>query len=212
VRGEVDGTMLAESSRPGFFSIIGSGENSTILHNPASSRIMSDGELVIVDIGAECPCDSYSGDLTRTYPVLGKFSAEQRTIYCTVLGALQSVAESARPGYWFSNEKNKSRSLQHIANKFFNEHDCNQYFTHGIGHHIGLNVHEDCVENRETFSHKLQAGNVIALEPGLYFPKKGFGVRIESNYLITENGAVCLDEALPKDLDAIEKLMQKHIE
>ena len=212
VRGTVDGTMYAEGSRPGFFSIIGSGNNSTVLHNPASSKIMDDGELVIVDIGAECPCHFYSGDLTRTYPVSGKFSKEQRVIYSIVLGALQRVTESTRPGYYLSNKKDESRSLAHIAKKFFDQHNYGEYFTHGIGHHIfGGDVHGDCVENPETFSHALRANNVVALEPGLYLSKEvlkekfgkefecGFGVRIESNYLITEDGAVCLDEALPKD-------------
>ncbi len=220
VRGTVDATMFAAESRPGFFSIIGSGVNSTVLHNPASSKIMSNGELVVVDVGATW--NSYSGDLTRTWPVSGKFSEEQRAVYFVVLGALQHVAENAKPGYWFSNEKDESRSLQHIANKFFNQNGYGR-LVHGIGHHIfSGNVHGDCVENRDTFSHELQPGNVVALEPGLYLPKEvlkekfgnkfehGFGVRIESNYLITEDGAVCLDEALPKDPDEIEKFMQKH--
>jgi len=207
VRGAVDGTILTQS-RPGFCSIIGSGINTTILHHPASDKIMNSGELVIVDIGAECGCDSYSGDLTRTYPVSGKFSDEQRDIYSIVFGALQRVVENARPGCYFVNKEDESRSLTHIASKFFERHGYDKYFTHGIGHHIGLDVHEDCVENQSTFRNKLQVGNVIALEPGLYFPEKCLGVRIESDYLITEGGAVCLDKELPKDPDGIEALMR----
>jgi len=209
VRAAVEGTMFAKS-RPGFCSIIGSGVNATFLHHPASDKVMHDGELVVVDIGAKCGCDSYSGDLTRVYPVSGKFSQEQRNIYSIVFGALQCVVENAKPGYYFINKEDESKSLFHIAKKFFKKYNYDEYFTHGVGHHIGLNVHEDCAEDRGTYYKELQDGNAVALEPGLYFPKKGLGVRIEGNYLIREGGAVCLDEALPKDLDEIEKLMQKH--
>ena len=211
IRAAVDGTILTES-RPGFCSIIGSEKNTTCLHHLASSRVMNNGELVIVDIGAECPWNSYTADMTRVFPVSGKFAKKQRAIYNIVFEASQSVAENAKPGYWFRNNKNEKKSLYHIAKNVFKKYGYGQYFTHGIGHHIGLSVHEDCVENLDTFFKPLRVGNVIALEPGLYFPKKGIGVRIESNYLITKDKAVCLDEALPKDPDGIERLMQAHTE
>ncbi len=212
IRAVIDGTMFAKS-RPGFYSIIPSGKNSIILHKFPDDTVMNDGDLVIVDVGAECPCHGYSADLTRTYPVSGKFTDEQREIYIIVLAAQQYIIKYAKPGYCFWDESNPEKSLFHIMRKFFEQYGYGEYFPHGVGHHIGLNAHEDCYQNPDTWkSDTLQVGNVIALEPGLYIPEKGFGIRIESNCIVTENGAVCLDDTLPKEPEEIEKLVQKQPE
>ncbi len=210
IRAVIDGTMFAKS-RPGFYSIIPSGKNSIILHKFPDDTVMNDGDLVIVDVGAECPCHYYSADLTRTYPVSGKFTVEQRKIYNIVLAAQQHVIQHAKPGYCFWDDNNQEKSLFHITRKFFEQHGYGKYFPHGVGHHIGLDVHEDCYQNPKTWrTEPLQAGNVIALEPGLYIPEKGFGIRIESNCLVTENGGVCLDDGLPRESEEIEKLVQNN--
>ncbi|MGB8367607.1 MAG: Xaa-Pro peptidase family protein [Candidatus Babeliales bacterium] len=210
IRAVIDGTMLTQS-RPGFCSIVPSGKDSVILHKLPDDTVLKDGKLVIIDAGAECPCHRYSGDITRTYPVSGKFTEEQRKIYNIVLEAQQHVIKHAKPGYCFSDDNNPEKSLLHITQNFFNEQGYAQYFIHGVGHHIGLGVHEDCYENPETWrTAPLQEGSVIALEPGLYIPKLGFGIRIESNCIVTENGGVCLDDALPKTAEEIEKLMNRN--
>ncbi len=208
MRGVIEERMFAQS-RPGFHSITPSGKHSVILHKLPDDTVLESGGLIIVDIGAECPCHCYSADLTRTYPVSGKFTDKQREIYNIILAAQQYVIKHAKPGYCFRDDNNPEKSLLHITQNFFHERGYGQYFTHGVGHHIGLDVHEDCYENPKTWrSVPLQEGNVIALEPGLYIPELGFGIRIESNCIVTENGGVCLDTALPKTAEAIEKLMR----
>ena len=210
IRAVIESTMMLAKSRPGFCSIVPSGKNSVILHKLPDDTVMNDGDVVIVDIGAECPCHGYSADLTRTYPVSGKFTEEQLKIYNIVLATQQHVMQHAKPGYCFRDNNDQKKSLFHITKKFFEKHGYGKYFPHGVGHHIGLDVHEDCYQNPKTWRGDLfQVGNVVALEPGLYFPEKGFGIRIESNCVITANGVVCLDEALPREPDAIEKLVQK---
>ncbi len=208
IKAVIEATMFAKKSRPGFCSIVPSGKDSVILHKLPDGMVMNDGDVVIVDVGAECPCHYYSADLTRTYPVSGKFTEEQLKIYNIVLAAQQHVMRHAKPGYCFRDDNNQEKSLFHITKKFFEQHGYGKYFPHGIGHHIGLDVHEDCYQNPDTWlTEPLEFGDVVAIEPGLYFPEKGFGIRIESNCVITENGAVCLDEALPKEPEEIEKLM-----
>jgi len=222
MRAVADSTMLIEGSSPGFYSIVPSGGNTTILHCPPGNRVMRDGDVVIVDIGAKCSCHgSYSADLSRTWPVSGKFSKEQREIYSIVFKALQHVEKHVRPGYWFHNGADESKSLFHITKKFFAKRNCDEFFPHGVGHHIGPGAHLDCTDNPKTYYEiPLQEGNTVAIEPGLYFSDEafekrfgrkgeGFGVRIESNYKVTRDYPFLLDNTLPRDPDAIESLMAK---
>ncbi len=190
--------------RPGFPSIVGSGPNSTVLHYTINERTMQAGDVVVVDIGAEL--DYYSADLTRTYPVSGQFSKRQREIYKLVLECQAYVADLAREGLWLINKKVPEESLHHLACAFFERHGYEKYFAHGLGHFLGLDVHDV-----GDYSIPLQEGDVITLEPGLYLPDEEIGVRIEDNYLIAKKGAVCLSEDLPKDPDAVERMVKQDV-
>jgi Xaa-Pro aminopeptidase len=193
--------MIGAGARPSFPSIVASGLNSTILHYTPSDRIIKRGELVVVDIGAEY--NYYCADLTRTYPVSGKFTKRQREVYELVLETQSYIADLAKPGMWLKNKANPEMSLHHLAVAFLKERGYDQYFIHGIGHYLGLDVHDV-----GTYETPLQEGDVITIEPGLYIPEENFGVRIEDNYWIVKDAAVCLSEDLAKSVEEIEKISQ----
>ena len=159
-------------------------------------------KMVLVDIGAQM--GHYCADISRTYPVSGRFSARQRELYNIVLETQEYVAEQARPGMWLFNAENKAKSLHHLAEKFLESKGLEKYFPHGIGHFLGLDVHD--VGDRQR---PLQEGDLFTIEPGLYIPKEGIGIRIEDNYWMVKDGVVCLSEDLPKTVDEIEQMMSK---
>lgn len=196
--------MAGAGARPSFPSIVASGKNSTILHYSPSDRIIKKGELVVVDIGAEY--NYYCADLTRTYPVSGKFTPRQKEVYELVLQCQQYIADIAKPGMWLKNKENPEQSLHHLAVAFFQERGYEKYFIHGIGHYLGIDVHDV-----GSYATPLQEGDVITIEPGLYIPDENIGVRIEDNYWIVKNGAICLSEELPKSVSEIERIMQTSV-
>jgi len=188
---------------PAYPSIVAGGVRGTVLHYDRNDQKLVDGDLVVVDAGARY--NYYCGDITRTYPVSGKFTEEQKKIYEIVLEAQELVAEKAQPGMWLVNNENPEMSLQHIALNFFKEHGMDQYFTHGIGHFLGLDVHDVGDGSRP-----LQHGDVITIEPGIYIPEKKLGVRIEDNYwIVDQTTPVCLSEALPKTVKAVEEMIEQ---
>jgi Xaa-Pro aminopeptidase len=181
--------------------IVGSGPNSTVLHYSANQRRMDRGEVVVMDAAAEC--DGYASDITRTIPVGGKFNARQREIYEIVLGAQNAAIAAAKPGVRMTGPTN---SLTRIAKDYMDAHGkdlhgapIGKYFIHGIGHQVGLQVHDASLDV------PLEAGMVVTIEPGIYIPEEGIGVRIEDVVLITENGAKVLSAALAREPDEIEK-------
>ncbi|MGC2310615.1 MAG: aminopeptidase P N-terminal domain-containing protein [Candidatus Babeliaceae bacterium] len=188
-----------------FPSIVASGKNSTILHYNINSSVMKDGDLVVVDIGAEY--DYYCADLTRTYPVRGTFSKRQSELYDKVLETQHYIADRAQPGYWLNNKEQPDKSLQHLAQTFLKEQGYDKYFMHGIGHYLGLDVHDV-----GSLAEPLQEGDVITIEPGIYIAQENSGIRIEDNYWIVQDGAVCLSEQLPKERKAVEKMAQQEID
>jgi Xaa-Pro aminopeptidase len=178
--------------------IVGSGPNSVILHYNQNRRRMDSGDLLVMDVGAEC--SGYAADITRTVPVNGKFTPRQREIYEIVLGAQEAAIAAVKPGIKYSE-------LNEIAKKFVNSRGkdrkgepLGKYYLHGLGHHIGLEVH-DATDPDLT----LAPGMVFTIEPGLYLAEEGIGVRIEDMILVTEKGARILSDSLPRDPDAIEK-------
>jgi Xaa-Pro aminopeptidase len=186
--------------------IVGSGFFSTVLHYDAIDRKIGDGDVVVLDVG--CEQDGYTADITRTLPANGHFTARQREIYEIVLAAQNAALAAARPGIML---RSGAISLHQIAYDYINSHGTDhrgqslgQYFIHGLGHHLGLNVHD--VSQRE---HPLEAGMVITLEPGIYIPEENLGVRIEDDILITETGAKLLTARLPRSVAEIEALMEK---
>ena len=183
-----------------FPSIVGSGKNSTVLHYVDNKDVMKEGDLVVVDIGASYK--HYAADITRTYPVSGTFSKRQREIYQCVLDAQTFVAEAAKPGMYLNHPEHQEKSLHHIAYNFFKEQGFAEYFPHGIGHFVGLDVH-DVGDRKEP----LQSGDVITIEPGLYLSEEQIGVRIEDMYWVVEDGVVCLTDGIAKEIKDIEELM-----
>lgn len=188
-----------------FPTIVASGKNSTVLHYFKNNRLMKKGDLVVVDIGAEI--DYYCADLTRTYPVSGIFTNRQRDVYNIVLQTQQYIESLAKPGYWLSNKDQPEKSLNHLARAYLKEQGYDKYFHHGIGHFLGIDVHD--VGN---YLEPLKEGDVITIEPGIYIPEENLGVRIEDDYWVTSQGVVCMSEEFPKDPFAIEELMAQELE
>ena len=188
-----------------FHTIVGSGTNSTVLHYTKNTRQLKDRDLVVIDCGAEI--GYYCADITRTFPVSGTFTDRQREVYDIVLATQQYIAETAMPGYWLNNKEHPDKSLHHLALEFLEEKGYAQYFPHGIGHFLGMDVH-DVGNHREP----LKEGDIITIEPGIYISEESLGVRIEDNYWITENGAVCMSEELPRDSYEIEQMMAADLE
>jgi Xaa-Pro aminopeptidase len=189
--------------RPAYASIVGSGPNSVILHYSRNKRRMDSGEVLLMDVAAECA--GYASDITRTIPVGAKFSKRQREIYDVVLGAQKAAIAAVKPGMTIA--KTSPNSVYKVAYDYINTHGkdlhgepLGKYFTHGLSHHVGLEVHDASDVNAP-----LEAGMVITVEPGIYIPEEKIGVRIEDVILVTENGARVLSAALPRDPEEIEK-------
>jgi len=196
---------MGGSEAEGYAPIVGAGPNSTALHYDRLDRKIQDGDIVVLDVGAQF--SGYSADITRTLPANGKFTARQREIYDIVLGAQNAAIAAIKPGMNFCHDD--KNSLFKIAHNYINTHgkdlhgkSLGQYFIHGLGHGIGLDVH-DPTENCKP----LRPGMVVTIEPGIYIPEENLGVRIEDDFLITETGAKFLSEKLPRDPAAIEKIM-----
>ena len=193
--------------RNAYAPIVGSGPNATVLHYSRNSRRMDSGELLLMDVGAECA--GYAADVTRTIPLGGKFTPRQREIYDIVLGAQNAVIAAVKPGMTIG--KSTPNSLYKIAYDYINTHGkdrkgepLGKYFTHGVSHHIGLEVH-DAADN----SAALKEGMVISVEPGIYIPEESIGVRIEDVVLVTKDGAKIMSGALPRDAAEIEKTLAR---
>lgn len=201
VQAGLESVMLSAQMRTAFTSIVGSGLYSTVLHYHANNNVMRDGDLVVVDIGAAH--HNYCADITRTYPVSGKFTLRQKELYDIVLETQEYIAQVAQPGYWLNNKACPEQSLNHLARAFLRKRGFDNYFLHGIGHYLGLDVHDV-----GDYAMPLASGDVITIEPGLYLKAERIGIRIEDDYLITDSGAKCLSIALPKEVDQIENLMR----
>ena len=193
------------SEAEGYAPIVGSGFNSTVLHYDQLARKVQDGDVVVLDVGAQYA--GYSADITRTFPANGKFTPRQREIYDIVLGAQNAALGALKPGMDLCKKGDKS--VFKISYDYINSHGkdlhgktLGQYYIHGLGHSIGLNVHDP-----GEYCKPLQPGMVITMEPGIYIPEENLGVRIEDDVLITENGYKFLSERLPRDPDQIEKIM-----
>ncbi len=201
---------MGGSEAEGYAPIVGAGPNSTALHYDKLSRKIQDGDIVVMDVGAQY--SGYSADITRTIPANGKFTPRQREIYEIVLGAQNAALAALKPGADLCRKGNKS--AYHIAYEYINSHGkdlhgkpLGQYFIHGLGHPIGLNVHDP-----GSSCQPLQAGMVITDEPGIYIPEENLGVRIEDDVLITETGNKLLSAHLPRSPDEIEQIMAAHTE
>ncbi len=187
--------------------IVGAGPNSTALHYDKLSRKIQDGDIVVLDVGAQF--SGYTADITRTLPANGKYTPRQREIYEIVLGAQNAALAALKPGTIMGCRGDKKNSLFTVAYNYINSHgkdqhgkSLGQYFIHGLGHNIGLNVHDPGDSCKP-----LQPGMVVTVEPGIYIPEENLGVRIEDDVLVTEIGYELLSRKLTRDPDEIEKIM-----
>lgn len=187
-----------------FETIAASGDNGVILHYVTNDCVLEDGRLVLMDLGSEYR--EYAADISRTFPVNGKFTERQRQIYEIVLKAQEDVLKVMKPGTMFS-ELNRTcresllKSLKKIGLAKTDE-ELSKYYFHGVGHYLGLDVHD--VGARDI---ALKEGMVITLEPGLYIAEEGIGIRIEDDILITKNGNENLSIDIPKLPDELEAIM-----
>lgn len=200
VQASLEYIFTAAQAQIAFPSIVGAGKNSTTLHYMVNKSVMKKGDLVVVDIGARY--NNYCADITRTYPVSGTFTKRQREVYSLVLETQEYIAGIAKPGYWLNNADYPEKSLNHLAHAFLDKKGYGQYFTHGIGHYLGLDVHD--VGDYKT---PLQEGDVFTIEPGIYIAAESLGVRIEDDYWVVKDGVVCLSEQLIKKPEDIEAMM-----
>ncbi len=191
------------AERVGFPSIVGAGVNSTTLHYDKSRGLLEDGDLIIMDVGAEF--GYYSADVTRTAPVSGRFTERQRALYELVLATQQTAIDSVRPGVTVGD-------LNRISRTYMSEHsgdlcqptDCNRFYVHGLSHWLGIDVHDV-----GDYSTPLAQGMVLTIEPGIYLPDERIGIRIEDDVLVTETGHEVLSAASPRSVEDIESLMYR---
>lgn len=197
----------------GYGSIVGSGENGCVLHYMENTKTKIGGQMLLMDVGAEY--HGYTADVTRTIPADGKFSAEERAIYQLVYDAQEAAFKTLKDGSKWSEATNAARNV--IAEGLVtlgvisDKKEVSKYFPHGLGHHIGLDVHD-----RGTYD-KLKKDMVITIEPGIYIPEGSdcdkkwwsIAVRIEDDLLITQDGYELLSHFAPRKIEEIEKLISQ---
>ena len=198
--------------RPSYAPIVGSGKNSTVLHYSSNSETMQSGDIVVVDAAGEY--SMYASDITRTVPVNGHFTARQQEIYDIVKGAQKAAMDAFVAGKSRINDPMHKypNSLDTIAWNYMNTHGkdlhgeaLGKYFIHGIGHSVGIDVHDPW-----DYSKPIEAGMVFTIEPGIYIPEEKIGVRIEDVFYANPDGKLeCLTCALPKDTGEVEKIMKE---
>ena len=188
-----------------FPTIAGSGMNGTMLHYDTNQDMMEDGSLLLMDLGARL--QGYNSDITRTYPVNGKYTERQRQVYDIVLEANRTVLKEAKPGMTTVDLNNICKKVLAAGciklGLIEKEEEISRYYMHGVSHHLGIDVHDVTVDSNK----KLRPGAIISDEPGLYIDEWEIGIRIEDDLLITEDGAVCLSEEIMRDADEIEAYM-----
>lgn len=218
-----------------YTSIVGSGGNATVLHYISNQDELKDGDLLLVDAGAEY--QGYASDITRTFPINGKFTPAQRDIYDLVLKTQMSCVDMVRPGVRLEDLKTHSVELltegmvelgllKGEPKKLIEEKKYMQFYMHNLGHYLGIDVHDAGRYYFNGESRPAEIGMVMTIEPGLYIspdtsripdefnkdiPEKylGIGVRIEDDVLVTEKGARVLTHRVPKDPEEIEALMAR---
>ncbi|HYG80013.1 MAG TPA: Xaa-Pro aminopeptidase, partial [Pyrinomonadaceae bacterium] len=215
------------ASGPAYTSIVGGGANATVLHYINNDAVLQDGDLLLIDAGAEY--GGYASDITRTFPVNGRFTPAQRDIYDLVLKTQMACVERVRPGTSVDELKNYSIELltegmvrlgllNGDPKKLIEEEKYKQFYMHGLGHFLGLDVHDVGRYHIKDEARRLEPGMVMTVEPGLYvatdtkdIPKKylGIGVRIEDDVLVTEDSPRVLSSKAPKQPEEIEELMAR---
>lgn len=207
-------------------SIVAGGKNACVLHYVDNKDKLKKGDLLLIDAGAEC--DHYAADITRTFPVSGKFSSAQKQLYQLVLDAQYAAIEQIKPGKQWNKAHDVSVEiitkglvdlglLKGRVSKLIKDEKYKQFYMHRIGHWLGMDVHDVGDYKLGDEWRLLEAGMVLTIEPGLYIPQdcetvdvrwRGIGIRIEDDVLVTKEGHEVLTHAVPKEIDEIETLMQ----
>ncbi|MXP51207.1 Xaa-Pro aminopeptidase [Pantoea sp. SoEX] len=214
------------SRRLSYDTIIGSGENTCILHYTKNENQMQDGDLVLVDAG--CDFNEYASDITRTFPVNGKFNKQQKDIYNIVLNSLNTARSMLKPNINMQDINNhvihiiingliKLGLLKGKIDELIATHAYHKFFMHNLGHWLGLEVHDVGFYGKTINNQILKPNMVLTIEPGIYIlPNKkhipveyhGIGVRIEDNFIITETGNECITDGVVKEIKDIENIMR----
>lgn len=194
-----------ERHKLAFSTIVAAGANATCLHHPVEQQngLLKENDLVLFDLGYSH--NGYSADISRTYPVSGKYSDKQKLVYQAVLECNKAVINYIREGLTILDLQNYAKEFlkqKCVEYKLMTEdEDIVKYYYHNVSHHLGLDTHDASLRERP-----LENGNVITVEPGLYFAHLGIGVRIEDDVLIEEGRGVCLSKSIAKEIPDIEKL------
>ena len=207
--------LRARSRGPAFQTIVASGADSCTLHYVKNDKQCKDGDLVLIDFGAEYA--NYAGDLTRTVPVNGRFTQRQRAVYDAVLRVQKAAIRMLRPGNTleaYTAEVGGRMEAELIGLGLLDAEKVKgqpkdqplykKYFPHGTSHHLGLDVHDYGDKFRP-----FEAGMVLTCEPGIYIREEGIGVRIENDILVTDRDPVDLTADIPREADEIEELMSR---
>lgn len=221
----IKAAMERGSSREGYGGIVAGGNNGTTLHYVFNDQPLKDGDLLLIDCGAEI--NYYTGDITRTYPVNGKFTPTQKRIYEKILDFQKKVISIVKPGVvWDSFQKMtiermteimiEEKALKGNRDELISSRAYLKYYPHGLGHFLGLDVHDAGKIQEDGKSRLLKPGMVFTVEPGLYFPAndtsipedlRGIGIRIEDNIVVTENGCENMTIFAPKEVADLEDLI-----
>jgi Xaa-Pro aminopeptidase len=187
---EMDGAQFV-----GFSTILAAGHNSTVLHYGDNDQAIAEDGLVLIDTGAAW--EGYTADISRTFPVSGKFSPREKELYELVLKAADAAISNVKVG------ADHYADLQLVAEGVLEEAGYAQYFIHGIGHFVGLYVHD-----AGNYALPLEEGVILTIEPGIYIPEEGIGIRIEDVVLVTKDGPELLSRHIPRTVQEIEDAMQ----
>jgi Xaa-Pro aminopeptidase len=226
---EIEAELLHEFRRrgavPSYEPIVGGGANGCVLHYRANNAPLRDGDLLLIDAGAEYQC--YASDITRTFPVNGKFSPEQRALYDIVLAAQRAGIDQVRPGRPFGAYHDaavrvicagliKLGLLKGGLEKNIREQTYKRFYMHKTGHWLGLDVHDVGDYRVDGEDRELEPGMVVTVEPGIYIAAdakgvaakwRGIGIHIEDDVVVTKGDPEVITTAVPNDPDEIEALM-----
>ena len=213
VEAELAREFIKRRGKFAYTPIVAAGKNNCVLHYLQNDQVCKKGQLLLMDVASSYA--NYNADLTRTIPVSGKFSRRQKKVYNAVLRVLRASIEGATVGKlhkdWTKEAQNHMNEelleLGLLKKSQIKKQDpdspaCRKYFMHGLGHPLGLDVH-DVGDNNQPFA----SGTVLTVEPGIYLPDEGFGVRLEDDIVVTEEGPINLMEKIPIETDEIESIM-----
>lgn len=219
--------FMRGSAREGYNHIVASGNAATTLHYNFNDQVCKDGDLLLIDSGAEF--NYYTGDITRTYPVNGKFTDEQARVYEGVLKVQKQICDYVKPGIVFKDLHDMGTSLltdlmlelgllSGSKENLISALAQKKYYPHGIGHWLGLDVHDSGLYFKKGQPRPIEANMCFTIEPGLYIPAndtsapakyRGIGVRIEDNLRVTSTGSENMTSSVPKEIADIEKIVGK---